>query len=76
MGKRIKKLTRQHKICLGKLDDEFRSANQIGARESLLDVLADHGLARAILDLGEKRYRITRDGRERQTNQHRPQGRA
>ena len=76
MGKHNTKLTRQHKLCLGKLDDEFRSANQIGVREILLDILADHGLARAILDLGEMRYRITRDGRERQANQHRPQGRA
>lgn len=62
MAKRIKKLTRKHKLCLCKLDDEFRSANQIGASEGLLDVLADHGLARAILEVGEMRYRITAAG--------------
>ena len=65
MGKRIKKLTRQHKLCLGKLDDEFRSADQIGVSESLLDVLADHGFARAVLEVGEMRYRITDAGRDR-----------
>ncbi len=65
MGKRIKKLTRQHRLSLGKLNDEFLSVDQIGASESLLDVLADHGLARAVLEVGEMRYRITAAGRDR-----------
>lgn len=65
MGKRIKKLTRQHKLCLGKLNDDFRSAKQIGVAESLLDALTERGLARAVLELGEMRYRITETGRER-----------
>lgn len=65
MGKRLKKLTRQHKICLGALQDEFQTEREIGFTSDLLDTLVDHGLARSVLDMGDMRYRITEAGRDR-----------
>ena len=76
MPNRACNLTRQHKGALGKLDDEFRTAHQIGVREDILDTLVAHALAHRVLDWGEMRYQITQDGRDRQAGQPRPQGRA
>lgn len=59
---RIKRLTRQQKVDLQELTDEFRDAGQIGVSTKNLDALVAHGLARAVLDCGEMRYRITEQG--------------
>lgn len=63
MGKRSGKITRQHKSALTKLTDEMRTAGEIGENEQCLMDLADHRLARAVLDLGEMRFRITEKGK-------------
>jgi hypothetical protein len=65
MGKRMLKITKRHKIALGKLSQQFCSAAEIGVDESILDDLAAHKLARAVLDHGEMRYRITGLGKRK-----------